>query len=404
MAETPDSANSVEPLDRATCCVAVLSVHYARAGGFVQLGGAEKYARDVVTGLLAAGARVHAAYSGDDIYQNVANGIGPDRFTAEKSNWLNESLAGDARLNPAVILNRMRWLRERKITTLVAIQQNGGGSFAASLVAGRLLGLRVVSAIRQEPIPLPAPTGKRWFDVIPSPELWRRRLIWRRRLAQSCCDALIFNSRAVADAHYRLYQHDRRPERIIPNGELAAPMRDARRGLSVASVGRITEAKGADILLEAFGRIAGRHPAATLTYFGEGPLIPVLRDRAGAMGLAGRVRFPGYAADRDSIYSNVDVLVQPSRREAMSNSVVEAMARGIPCVVADVGGLPETVDRGACGVVFASGAVGECASAISRLLEHPEEARRVGEAGRSKARTTFDANAVQAATVEAILG
>lgn len=403
MAKGSDSKNIQSKVHAADQRIAVLSVHYARADGFVQLGGAEKYARGVVTGLLAAGARVHAAYSGDDIYSIVANDAS-ERLAVEKTDWLNDALSGDGRLSPGVILNRTRWLRTRRITTIVAIQQNGGGSFAASLVAGRLLGLRVISAIRQEPIAIPAATGKRWLGLIPSPELWRRRLIWRRRLAQACCDRLIFNSRAVADAHHSLFNHNRRRERIIPNAEYAASLRDVHRVQSVASVGRITEAKGADLLLEAFGRIAGRHPAATLTYFGDGPLVPMLRDRAGAMGLAKRVRFPGYAADRDAIYSNVDILVQPSRREAMSNSVVEAMARGIPCVVSDVGGLPETVDRGGCGVVFASGQPDACASAISRLLEHPDEANRLGRAAHVKARTTYDAGAIEAATVEAILG
>lgn len=402
MAEGSHSKNIQSKVHAADQRIAVLSVHYARAGGFVQLGGAEKYARSVVAGLLAAGVRVHAAYSGDDIYINVANDA--ERFTIEKTGWLNEALSGDRRLRPGVILKRARWLRARRITTIVAIQQNGGGSFAATLVAGRLLGLRVVSAIRQEPIAIPAATGKRWLGMIPSPELWRRRLIWRRQLAQACCDTLIFNSRAVADAHHGLFNHDRRRERIIPNGEIVAQPREHRRALSVASVGRITEAKGADVLLEAFGRIAGRFPDATLTYFGEGPLIPTLRDRAGAMGLTKRVRFPGYTADRDGIYSKVDVLVQPSRREAMSNSVVEAMARGIPCVVSDVGGLPETVDRGACGMVFASGRPDACAAAISRLLDHPEEATRLGRAAHLKARTTFDRGAIEVATVEAILG
>lgn len=404
MAESSASPIIIHRAKAAGARVAVLSVHYARSGGYLQLGGAEKFARSVVAGLLAAGARVHAAYSGDDIYQDVANGAAADRLTVERTHWLNESLAGDARLKPGVIVDRMRWLRARKITTIVAIQQNGGGSFAASLAAGRLLGLRVVSTIRQEPNPLPPATGKRWFGLLPSAELWRRRLIWRRRLAQACCDVFIFNSRATADAHHRTYQHDRRRERIIPNGECAADLREQRHCRSVASVGRITEAKGADLLLEAFGQIAGRHPAATLTYFGEGPLTPILRDRAGALGISQRVRFPGYAEDRDEIYSNVDVLVQPSRREAMSNSVVEAMARGIPCVVADVGGLPETVDRGQCGLVFPSGQAEACAAAISRLLDHPDEAERLGRAAWSKARSAYDARAVEAATVEAILG
>lgn len=384
--------------------VAVLSVHYARSGGFLQLGGAEKYAQTVVANLLEAGAHVHAAYSGDNIFQSAREGPTHPHLSIERTQWLNESLSGDARLRPGVIRERIRWLRARRITTIVAIQQNGGGSFGASLLAGRLLGLRVVSAIRQEPAALPQATGKRWLGLIPSPELWRRRLIWRRRIAQACCDVLIFNSRAVADLHHVAFGHDRSRERIIPNGESPHEPHVVRRPLAVASVGRVTEAKGADVLLEAFGKIAERHPDATLTYFGEGPLATTLQERAGAMGLRRRVRFAGHSADRDKIYSDVDVYVQPSRRESMSNSVVEAMARGIPCVVADVGGLPETVDHGRCGLIFESGRADSCAAAISRLLADPGEYLRLGAAAQARARSVFDADTLRRATVEAILG
>jgi len=414
------TATSSQPTVTEQRRVAVLAVHHLRAGGFQQMGGAEKYAREVVAALLESGAAVQVGYSGDSIYDDLADRADSNRLTVERTDWLNEHLSGDGRIKPGVVWQRRRWLRERQIDTLVAIQQNGGGAFACALIAGRMLGLRVVSSIRQQPIAPPGATGKRWLGVIPSPELWRRRLVWRRRVAQACCDVLIFNSRAVADAHHALFRQDRRRERIIPNGEaLSHDLRpsvspamdqpealeracgDGRTSLSspplsppslalragntpdpirsigdhppvrLASVGRITEAKGADLLLEAFGRLAPVHPRATLTYYGDGPLIPTLRERAARLGVSERVRFAGYCDDREAIYAGIDVYVQPSRRESMSNSVVEAMARGIPCVVADAGGLPETVDYGRSGVIFPSGRPERCAEAIDRVLSDP---------------------------------
>lgn len=410
------TASSSQPNVTEQRRIAVLAVHHLRAGGFLQLGGAEKYAREVVAALLDAGAAVQVGYSGDSIYDDLANRADSNRLTVERTAWLNEHLSGDGRIKPGVVRQRRRWLRDRQIDTLVAIQQNGGGAFACALVAGRMLGLRVVSSIRQQPIAPPCGTGKRWLGVIPSPELWRRRLVWRRRVAQACCDVLIFNSRAVADAHHALFCHDRRRERIIPNGDTVASHVDgcgradslallrSSEPTRLASVGRVTEAKGADVLLEAFGRLAPVHPKATLTYYGDGPLIPTLRDRAARLGVAERVRFAGYCDDREAMFADIDVYVQPSRRESMSNSVVEAMARGIPCVVADAGGLPETVDYGRSGVIFPSGRPERCAEAIDRVLSDPGEWRRLAESARRRAAEAFDRDRVRRLTVEAILG
>src|SRR5207249_2994750 len=106
------------------------------------------------------------------------------------------------------------------------------------------------------------------------------------------CDAIIFNSRRVADAHFAAYGFPRRRACIIPNGELVTARDRSWSGIPatrIGSVGRVTEAKGADLLLDAFDRVARTHPAVALTYYGDGPLIPLLRRRAEAMGLAGRV-------------------------------------------------------------------------------------------------------------------
>ncbi len=386
-------------------CVAVLTVNHIRHEGYQYAGGAEKYARLTIAALLDAGVDVHVGYSGSSVYDDMLGGSASGRLTLECTDWVDLNGAGDARLRPRTIWARRRWLRETRADTVLAIQQFGGGSFGASLAAGRCLGLRVVASMRQLPSVPPPATGKRWIRWIRSPELWRRRLIWRRRIPAWCCDALIFNSRRVADEYHRYYGHPRHRERIIPNGETirGEPSGDVNHG-SIASVGRVTRAKGADILLDAFGRIAGRHPNATLTYVGDGPLIPDLRDRADRMGVGDRVRFTGYREDRDAAYRDVGLYVQASRRESMSNSVIEAMARGIPCVVADVGGLSEAVADGQSGFVVPPEEPGPIAEAIDRLLSDRESYARFSEAGLHRVRTEFSLDRVMRETVETILG
>lgn len=385
--------------------VAVLTVHHVLVGDQNYFGGAEKYASLVVQSLCEAGAAVHVGYSGADIYEGLARSAA-SRLTVERTDWINDALSGDARLKPRTILDRRRWLRRTKADTVFVVQQAGGGAFAASLVAARSLGLRVVMSLRQQPEPLPVATGKRWLGVLPSPQLWRRRLIWRRRLPAYCCEAIICNSRRVAMAYCEEYGYPAGRVRVIPNGETAmegAARIAPRSPCNIGVVGRVTQAKGADLLLEAFALMARRRLDANLTYYGDGPLVSDLRTRASALGLAGRVRFAGYVRDRESIYREIDVYVQPSRRESMSNSVIEAMARGIPCVVADVGGLPETVVDGRNGFVVPPEEPPALAEAIHSLLADHSLFSRFSAACLDRVRRHFDLGTVMRQTVETIL-
>lgn len=387
--------------------VAVVAAHHVQVGGLTYRGGAEKYIRQTIGALLDAGVAVHVGYSGTSIYEDLLLQADPTQLTVERTGWLDEALSGDARLHLDTIRRRRRWLRATRADTLLAVQQAGGGAFGASLVAAKSLGLRVVSSVRQMPQPLPPPAHKRWLGLIPTPQLWRRKLLWRRRIPAWCCNVIIFNSRRVAWAYDQEYGYPRHRCRVIYNGERAWPRVSSpppSGPRNIASVGRVTEAKGSDTLLDAFAALADRHPHARLTYFGDGPLVPELQSRAQNLGLADRVTFAGYEPSHDQIYPHVDIYVQPSRRESMSNSVIEAMARGIPCVVTDAGGLPETVADGECGYVVPTDRPEACATAISRLLTDRETFARFSKAASQRARRLFDADRVMRETVETILG
>lgn len=387
--------------------VAILAVHHVRVNDQTLDGGAEKYIRMTIGSLLDAGVRVHVGYSGNSIYDDLLLRAHPTQLTVEHTGWINDALAGDGKIKLATIRARRRWLRASGADTVFAIQQASGAAFSASLVAARSLRLRVITAIRQPPQPLPAPTGKRWLGIIPSPELWRRRLIWRHKLPAWCCDAIIFNSHAVAEAYHEQYGFPQHRSRIIYNGE--GKHRRTRRLLNstpctIGNVGRITEAKGADTLFDAFLSIAEHHPETRLAYYGDGPLVPRLKARAQDHGLSDRVTFHGYQADHDKMYPHIDICVQPSRRESMSNSVVEAMARGIPCVVTDVGGMREAVKDGETGFVIPPRQPEACAKAVSSLLANRETFAKFSDASFERARRLFDIDRAMRETAETILG
>lgn len=164
--------------------------------------------------------------------------------------------------------------------------------------------------------------------------------------------------------------------------------------LIVASVSRLSRAKGLEDLLEAISLLAVRHPNLRLVIVGEslttrqGKVVPDdeyltgLRERARQLGLGGRVIFTGYRSDIPSLLSQVTIAVQPSLSEGLSNTVLESMAAGAPLVATDVGGTSEVVTDGRTGLLVPPQDPPSLARAIGRLLDAPEIASQLGRAGR----------------------
>jgi glycosyltransferase involved in cell wall biosynthesis len=176
--------------------------------------------------------------------------------------------------------------------------------------------------------------------------------------------------------------HGLAPHRIAvaPPGVDPAPLAPGTDGASrLLCVGSITPTKGQDVLVEALADVAempwtcdlvgpvGRNPAHTAA------VRAALRHH----GLAARVRVCGHRLGTalDAVYATADLLVVPSRAETYGMVVTEALARGIPVLATDVGGLPETLGHDPDGQVPGlrvpvddSGALGR---ALRRWLEEP---------------------------------
>jgi glycosyltransferase involved in cell wall biosynthesis len=143
--------------------------------------------------------------------------------------------------------------------------------------------------------------------------------------------------------------------------------------------------KGVDVLLEAAALIKRRRPEVRWTVLGDGPERGRLEARRATLGLADTVTFAGFVADPLTTLMGATVAVQPSRREALGSSVLDALALGVPVVASDVDGLPEALAWGG-GVLVPPEDPQALAAAVERILADPALHASLSTAGTSAAR------------------
>jgi glycosyltransferase involved in cell wall biosynthesis len=160
----------------------------------------------------------------------------------------------------------------------------------------------------------------------------------------------------------------------------------------LVTVGRLAPAKGHRDLLQALATLVAdsRWREVRLVIVGAGALLSELRHEAERLGLGERVVFVGFHRDVLPFLQAADIFVLPSTQEGLSLSALEAMAMSKPVVACRVGGTPEVVVDGQTGLLVSPGQPAELASALERLLSHPEEAEAMGAAGQQRVREDFD--------------
>lgn len=135
--------------------------------------------------------------------------------------------------------------------------------------------------------------------------------------------------------------------------------------------------------LRAFALVRERYPSATLVIAGSGPLHAELAALAAELGVAAAVTLTGRVdnAGMAALYRNADVMLNCSLVDNMPNSVLEALACGVPVVSTDVGGVPYLVEDGSTALLVPPQAPRAMADAVLRLAAEPALAARLREAG-----------------------
>ena len=146
------------------------------------------------------------------------------------------------------------------------------------------------------------------------------------------------------------------------------------------SVTRLHDSKGNAYLVDAARLVLDRRPHARFIVVGEGPLRPELEAQAARLGLGERFVFAGFAKDVAQVVSAFDVSVFPSLWEGTPLTVFEALAMGKPIVATDADGLTDVLTHDRDAVIVPKRDAAALADAIVRLMDAPDERRRLGAA------------------------
>jgi glycosyltransferase involved in cell wall biosynthesis len=162
--------------------------------------------------------------------------------------------------------------------------------------------------------------------------------------------------------------------------------------LVLGYVGRIMPEKDLDTWLRAAAVVGRQYPETRFVLVGEGrdtSTLGQLQRLATDLGIAERVYFPGYRARLLPVYAAFDLFVLTSRREGLPNSVLEAMAMGVPVVTTDVAGTKELVLHEQTGYILPQGDVTGLAQAIATLAGNAQLRQAMGLAGRQRVEHEF---------------
>lgn len=208
-------------------------------------------------------------------------------------------------------------------------------------------------------------------------------------------DLFLFESEFARNTYQRLVGKPKNLVRCVFNGVTAKefdPLVMAADATSVVYVGEFRHIKGADILIEAVGKLRAQGRPVTLTLAGDGEETSTLRSLRERLELGAAVHFIGHVPARFG-FSKGSLLVVPSRGDSMPYVVIEAAASGIPMIAANVGGIPEIFGPFTDGLVPPND-VDALATAIAAAMDDPAKAQARAQALRERVFQHFSQNAM----------
>jgi len=150
---------------------------------------------------------------------------------------------------------------------------------------------------------------------------------------------------------------------------------------------RITQRKGLKYLIQAFQKVASRHPRLRLEIMGEGDEKNNLEKQVKEANLSDKISFLGRIPQEKvaKYYQRASLFVLPSLNEGMSNAMLEALASGLPLIATDTGGSKELITEKENGFIVKMKSAEDIAAKIELLFNDPELRKKMAENSRQKA-------------------
>lgn len=231
-----------------------------------------------------------------------------------------------------------------------------------------------------------------------------RRRRWYRRLAFELADRVLSVSSQLRSLHAERTGFPAERITVIPNGvdsERFQPSDAIRKRVRqelgllpdefcIGCVGNLSPAKDYPTALRGAEVFGGACGGWRMIAIGEGPERSGLEERVRANpALRGRVTFLGTSHRVPELLAAMDVYVLSSVIEGMSNSLLEAMACGLPAIATSVGGNPEVVVDGESGLLFPSGDFRQLAEHLQLLYEKADVRRGMSQKARERVQMAF---------------
>lgn len=347
------------------------------------VGGAERQAEKLSLALMERGVQVEVVTPRDDPAwpeREAINGITIHRFPISD---LSRVLPRGAGI-PNTLLRRMQTHRgiRAHLGRFDLLHCHMGSPLTAFAVE--------VAARMGRPAVCKVACGGRLFDLRTTAETTRGAGLLSRNMVRKVTRWIAISG----EIRRELIEWGVDPARVagIPNGVEPlgfAPLPEGGVARRFLYLGRIADNRDHALMVRAFERVLERVPECELAIVGSGELEPELRRVVGEMPLGrGRIRMVGYG-DGGAWLAWADAVVQPSRWEGMSNTLLEAMSAGRACVATDITPNREVLDGGRLGLLSPPGDADAMAAAMLRLATEPGAAAKFGAAGRGEVRDVY---------------
>ena len=266
------------------------------------------------------------------------------------------------------IFGRLSFLRKtvRKIAPDCVISLAAIHMVALLTIALFGCGIPLVLSERNDPVKSPGTKMKRGL----------------RFVCYSLCDGLVFQPSNARD----FFPVFMRNKSVVICNPLSSGLPEPFAGIrekKIVNFCRLVPQKNLELLIDAFSDISSEHLEYTLHIYGEGPERKRLSEKIQNLSMGDRIILHGYTSNIYAEINNAAMFVSSSNYEGISNSMLEAIALGIPSVCTDcpAGGARETITNGVNGLLVPTGNRKELANAMRKVLEDSALAEAMSKSG-----------------------